>query len=121
MRRTLGVLLILHGFAHMGAGTWVYGANQSWVVTVLWLVATLAFFAAGVGLLGVPVLERRWHPTVVTGALASIAMLALYKSADPVLVLGSGIDGALLIGSIPFVWEMLARWIGVPVHPPHRR
>jgi len=121
MRRLLGGLLIVHGLAHIGAGTWVYGVTQSWLVTGLWLMATIGFLAAGVGLLGVPVLERHWHTIVASGALASLALLALYGRSDPVIVVGSGIDGAILIASIPFVREMLPRWIGTPAHPPHRR
>lgn len=121
MRRLIGALLILHGFAHLGVGMWVYGVDQRWWVTGLWLISVCGFFAAGAGLQGIPSIERRWHGLVVIAAVASLGLIALFRRPDPVLVFGSGIDAAILIASIPFVREALPRWVGTPVHPAHRR
>jgi hypothetical protein len=118
MRRLLGSLLIVHALAHAGAGIWVYGVTEAWPVTALWFVSTIGFLGAGIGLIGVPLLERHWRAVAVTAAVASLALVALYV--HPVSIVGSAVDGAVLIGSIPFVRSMLPRWIGVPVHPAHR-
>ena len=50
MRVLLGVLLILHGLAHAGAGMWA--AGPVWIVTLLWWSATMLFVASGLGVLG---------------------------------------------------------------------
>lgn len=50
MRTFLGLLLILHGLAHAGAGMW--SAGPVWIVTLLWWSATLLYVAAGLGTLG---------------------------------------------------------------------
>jgi hypothetical protein len=119
MRRLIGSFLVLHALAHAGAGIWVYGVNEAWPVTVLWFIATLGFLAAGIGLIGVPLLDRHWRAVAVTAAVASLALVALYV--HPVSIVGSAIDAAVLIGSIPFVRELVPRWIGAPAHPARRR
>ena len=118
MRRLFGSLLILHAAAHAGAGVWVTGVRSDWTVTLLWFIATAGFLAAGIGLLGVARVERHWRPIVNVGAIASLGLLAMY--AHPVFMVGAAIDGGILIGSIPFVRDVIARQIGVPTHPAHR-
>ena len=47
MRRgLLAALLILHGLSHANVGVWAYGAGPTWLVTGLWAVSMLGFFAA---------------------------------------------------------------------------
>ena len=36
-------------------------------------------------------------------------------------MIGAAIDGAILLDGLPFVHESLARYVGVPEHPAHRR
>ena len=118
MRRLFGSLLILHATAHAGAGVWITGVSNGWTVTLLWFIATTGFLFAGIGLLGVARLERHWCPIANIAAIASLGLLAVY--AHPVFMVGAAIDGGILIGSIPFVRDVLVRRIGVPTHPAHR-
>jgi hypothetical protein len=78
----------------------------------------LGFVSAGLGLIGLPRLDKHWRVLAVVAASASLALLALYP--HPVLVLGFAIDGAILLESIPFVHRILTREIGIPLHPPQR-
>ena len=112
MRRLIGSLLILYGAAHAVAGIWITGSHADWTVALLWLIATAGFLGAGGGLLGVARVDRQWRGLATTAAVASLGLIALY--ARPVLMVGAAIDGAILISSIPFVRDALARRIGVP-------
>jgi hypothetical protein len=61
---------------------------------VAWTVAGLALLGAGLGLFGVPGLERVWQPLAMAGAGVSLAALLLYF--HPVYVLALGINLAIL-------------------------
>lgn len=50
MRTALGILLILHGLAHAGAGMWA--AGPVWIVTLAWWSATILYISSGLGTLG---------------------------------------------------------------------
>ncbi len=79
MRRTLtGILLVAHGLAHAGPGTWAADRSPSRLVTTLWWLAMVGYIAAGFGALGVPPLARRWRPVAALATLASVAMLVLF-------------------------------------------
>jgi|SRR5690348_13683386 len=119
MRRTVGVLLLLHGLAHAGAGMWLATSAPVWIVSVLWWLAITGFLAAGTGLLGVSWLDRHWRSLSSAGALASLALIMM--SWHPVLMIGAAIDGAILLDGIPFVHRSLTRFVGVPEHPAHRQ
>src|SRR5688500_13933817 len=57
MRILIGILLILHGLAHAGAGMWA--AGPVWLLTILWWLATGLYVSAGLGVLGFkPYTER---------------------------------------------------------------
>jgi hypothetical protein len=118
MRRTVGVMLILLGLAHVGAGTWAAVSAPILLAMPLWWFAMIGFIAAGVGLLGISWLDRRWRVLACIGALASLGLLSVYW--HPALMIGAAIDAAILLDAIPFVHGIVARTIGVPVHPPHR-
>ncbi|MFL5615247.1 MAG: hypothetical protein ACJ796_16390 [Gemmatimonadaceae bacterium] len=118
MRRLIGSLLVVHGIAHAGAGIWTAGVGPTWSVTLLWWAAMVGFGAAGAGLIGVPRIDKLWRMLAAVAAIASILLIARYP--HPVLLFGSAIDGAILILSIPWAREIVARQVGVPVHPPHR-
>lgn len=54
MRRIiLGVLLIVHGFAHTLAGMRATEGRHPWLMTIAWGVALVGFSAAGLAVLGV--------------------------------------------------------------------
>ena len=118
MRRLLGSLLVLHGFAHAAAGIWATPVGPTWFVTLLWWSATVGFVAAGAGLIGVRKLDELWLPIATTAAVASLLLIARYPT--PATLLGSAIDGAVLIGAIPMAREIVLRAVGIPFHPPRR-
>ena len=86
MRRTLiGLLFVLHGLAHAGAGMWAADRGPAAIVTPLWAAAMLGFVAAGFGLLGMPGLHRRWEALSVTAVAASLVLLLFFGHlANPV-------------------------------------
>lgn len=95
LRIVLGWLLIVHALAHAGVGTWSSASGTMWVVTVLWTTAYVAYTIAGLGLLRVPELRRRWKPWLVVATCASILTLAWHPSV--LGLLGVAVDVALLI------------------------
>ncbi len=118
MRRFIGSLLVLHGIAHAGVGIWATPTGPTWFVTLLWWAAMVGFGAAGAGLIGVPRLDRHWRTLAALAAIASILLIAHYP--HPVMLFGSGVDGAILILSLPFARKIVSRQIGFPLHPSHR-
>lgn len=119
MRRLVGTLLILHGLAHAGAGMWATLGAPRLFITILWWIAMVGFVTAGAGLLGLPRLETRWRPLAITASIASLALLAFFP--HPVLVVGAFIDAAILIDSLPFAHDIIARDLGIMLHPPRRQ
>ena len=119
MRRLLGFLLVIHGLAHSGAGMWATRSAPTWVTTTLWLIATTGFVLAGGGLLGAPRLDVRWRLLAAIAATASLALVARFW--HPVLMIGAAIDAAILVDCIPFAHEIIARRIGLPIHPARHR
>ena len=97
MRRLLGSLLVLHGFAHAAAGIWATPVGPTWFVTLLWFVAMVGFVAAGAGLIGVRKLDDLWLPIATTAAVASILLIARYPTP------------ATLVGSAQ-AWDYLLVW-----------
>ncbi len=95
LRIVLGWLLILHALAHAGVGTWSSASGTMWPSTVLWTTAYVAYTIAGLGLLRVPELRRRWKPWIVVATCASILTLAWHPSV--LSLLGVAVDVALLI------------------------
>ena len=118
MRRLLGSLLVLHGLTHAAAGIWAMPVGPTWFVTLLWFVAMVGFIAAGAGLIGVRQLDDHWLPIATTAAAASILLIA--RVPTPATLVGSAIDGALLIGALPMTRDIFSRGLGIPLHPPRR-
>jgi hypothetical protein len=116
MRRLVGLLLVIHALAHAGAGMWVMRSAPAWLVTALWLMATMGFVSGGAALLGVARLAVRWRTLAAGAAVASLALIMLYW--HPMLMIGAAIDAAILLDCIPFAHEIAARSLGVPIHPP---
>ena len=116
MRRALvGTLFILHGLAHAGAGMWAADRGPVWVVTPLWGVAMVGFVAAGFGLLGVPLLRRRWEQIAAAAAVSSVMLLGLFGSLA--LMLGLAIDVAVLVAGLRWGEVVCERG----TRRPHRR
>jgi hypothetical protein len=93
-RVLLGIVLVLHGFAHSNAIIWVNGTLPSWAATLFWAVALLGYLGAGLGLLGVPIVRRLTLSLLATATLASMALLALIGG--PWAFVGVAIDVAFL-------------------------
>ena len=77
MRAFLGILLILHGLAHAGAGMWSSGPE--WVVAALWALTTVAFILGGLRVLGLPIVPLRAPTLVMLGAVTSVPLLITYQ------------------------------------------
>jgi hypothetical protein len=75
MRPLLGILLILHGLAHAGAGMWA--AGPVWLITLLWWLATTLYIGAGLGVMGV----RRYADFTTELAFAAVIPSALLLGA----------------------------------------
>lgn len=68
---------------------------------VLWLVVTVGFAIAGLGLLGLPVVNAIWPAAAVGSSVISILLLALYW--HPWFVMGPTLD-LLILAAIYFHW-----------------
>jgi len=99
MRVLVGILLILHGLAHAGAGMWSSG--PLWLVTIAWCVATGSFMAAGFGLIGVPVFRVGVKRLAIRGAVASVVLLVFL----PHVVLIPGVLLDLLFAVMVTNWQ----------------
>jgi len=99
MRKLTGVLLIMHGLAHAGAGMWSTG--PVWLVTIVWWLATTSFMAAGFGLMGVPVLREDVRGHATRAVIASLVLLAFLP--HPLLIPGMLID--LLVVAMFSAWQ----------------
>ena len=112
MRRIVfATLLLLHGFAHAGAGVWAASEGPLWLVTALWAAAMLGYFAAALGLFRVPVLRRHWRPLLTAATAASIVMLTLYS--ERVGLIGALIDIAVYLYALESVDDRAAADIQV--------
>jgi hypothetical protein len=87
------------------------GLNPEWVRTtdwILWLVITVVYALAGLGLLGVPGLSSIWQPLAVTASIVSLFLLVFYW--HPWLVMGLLLDLGLILGAYG---GWLTRWFAV--------
>jgi hypothetical protein len=73
-RVILGWLFLVHALAHTFAGSWGSAQTRSGM-TMAWFVASGCYFAAGLGLLRVPVLRAWWKELVVIATGASMVMM----------------------------------------------
>jgi len=95
MRRALAILILLHGLSHANVGVWAFDLGPSWLVTGLWAIAMLGFFAAAFAVLGVPSLRLRWKQFLTAATLASIALLVGFGHG--IALLGIYIDLIVLV------------------------
>jgi hypothetical protein len=100
MRRTLlGIVLVLHGLAHTNAGMLAADGNRI-APTIVWAIASVAFLAAGFGLLGVRRLERHWQLLTLVATVCSLGLLLVFRPATAVA--GIAVD-AVILGVLVFV------------------
>lgn len=105
-RKLLAIVLIAHGLAHASAGMWASDIGGRGLVTLLWEGATIGFLAAGIGLLGLPVLYRHWRALVSIAAASSLALLLLFG--HPLFIAGIAAD---------FFFVAVAIWTLRPMRP----
>ena len=70
---------------------------------VLWLVVTVGFAIAGLGLLGLPGVNAIWPAAAVGSSVVSILLLALYW--HPWFVMGPTLD-LIILAAIYFHWPV---------------
>jgi hypothetical protein len=115
IRIVIGILLVIHGFAHWNITT-AWGsrpAEYSWLLSargvspatlhslgnVLWLVALLAFIAAGVVLLvGAP----WWQLLAIASSLISLLTIGLFW--QPNMVIGAVVDVGIVLALLWVHW-----------------
>jgi hypothetical protein len=96
MKRSLiGLLLIVHGLAHAGAGVWAAGVGPLWIVTPLWGIAMLGYMGAGFGVLRVRGLATWWREVLAAATAASYLLIVLFAP--------SALYGGIAIGAVLFV------------------
>ena len=76
-RIALGNVLLLHGLAHSNVIIWAANSGPYWLIALLWTVSVLGYIAAGLGVLGVPLVRQVWAWTLAAATLASLVLLAL--------------------------------------------
>jgi hypothetical protein len=96
MRTLLGIILILHGLAHAGAGMW--SAGPTWLVTPLWWLATVLYLSAGFGTLGFRS-YRKYAVELAFSALVPSALL-LGSFAGLFVLPGIALDLGLLMAIV---------------------
>ncbi|MGH7616563.1 MAG: hypothetical protein ACREPM_04985 [Gemmatimonadaceae bacterium] len=101
MRRIAGWILVLHAFAHSFAAMFSWSPVTRWSAAFV-AVAAVAYLAAGLGLLGVPVLRAHWKATFLVATVASMHVLVWYR--PPLTFPGLAIDLALFIVVLG-VWQ----------------
>lgn len=97
-RVILGWLFLVHALAHTFAGTWSSAHSTTWAMTIPWFVACLSYFAAGLGLLRVPVARLWWKQLVLIGTGASIVLMVWYH--PPGGTLGIIVDIGLMLAAL---------------------
>ena len=110
--RVLGCLMIAHGLAHAVLplrGSLAPGPLiGDWVPLGLYVIATVGFVVAGLGLLGLRALEGTISPVVVVSS--GLSLVAIWRFGDPALWGGGLVDAALLFLGL---WRGYAGW---PTH-----
>jgi uncharacterized membrane protein YphA (DoxX/SURF4 family) len=120
LRITIGILLIIHGFAHwqITTGWGAKSSVSSWMLTglepatlqalgtFLWVASLLAFIAAGILLfIGV----EWWRVAAVVSSLLSLLVIGLFWL--PAMVIGAVVDAAVLVSLLWVEWPS-PQWLG---------
>ncbi|MGE5676155.1 MAG: hypothetical protein ACM3XM_20130 [Mycobacterium leprae] len=120
MRIPIGLFLVLHGLVHTALASaadpdgrafgWLVDPRWAWLLTrlglsadlirltgtMLWVLVTLAFVMAGLGVFGFMVPTRWWRGFAVVASCGSLLLLILFW--HPWFITGAGLDLAVLIG-----------------------
>jgi hypothetical protein len=122
MRRSLGVLLITHGFAHSLPGMRVTDATRwaeagsgtsLWLATVLWGVAAVGLVAGGLGLLGASAFRAHWRRLTLLGAAGSLIVLTTWWR-SPWVIVALLINAGLLL-TVLRAWSSETLQDGMPI------
>jgi hypothetical protein len=121
MRVILGILLIIHGFAHWqitnGWGAWP--SASSWLLggfepvalnslgTVLWVTTLLAFVVTGIVLFAG---GDWWRPMTVVSSVLSLLVIGLFW--QPNMVIGAAVDVGMLVALLWIHWPSL-EYLGI--------
>jgi hypothetical protein len=96
MRAFLGITLILHGLAHAGTGMWA--AGPTWLITLLWWSATVTYVAAGLGVLGFLPFRLRSAELAFAALIPSSLLLGTF--AGLYVLPGMALDIALIFAVV---------------------
>jgi hypothetical protein len=112
-RYVISGFLILHGIGHSG-GYWMFvkswlspglvNAPLKWLFVVVWLVAMMGYFAAGVGLLQ---MQSGWRTVAVAASVVSLVVSVLYIQGAPF--------SAAVADIIILVALLVLRWPGAKI------
>lgn len=98
LRLALGWFVILHGVAHAFGMVSSAPHGSLWVDTLLWGGASVAYIAAGLGLLRAPLLRDRWKALIV--AATGLSLLMIIWDLPAFGMIGVAIDVALLLAVV---------------------
>jgi hypothetical protein len=113
--RVLGWFVIAHGLAHSALAVHYGLLAAVWIdalPVVLFIVAMMAFLAAGFGLLQMRPLNATVAPMLVLAS--GLSLVAILQSGEPALWVGAACDAALLMSGW---WRGYRGW---PVHANQR-
>jgi hypothetical protein len=135
MRYLLGLFLVGHALIHFsyltpappqtaGGPEWPFAMSKSWLVAnlgmsadlvrpigiVLIAITVICMVGAGLAAAGLIIGEEWWQPLVVTGALASLAVLGIFF--HPWIVIGLAIDAILLFLVLVTGWNPIEALVG---------
>ena len=117
-RNFLGILFVIHGLAHSGAGMWGADRGSAWLVTPLWIAAEAGFIAAGLGLMGGRPFARAWEQLAIVAALSSILLLSVFG--ELVFMGGLVLDAGILVLGLIAGESALLKRAPRATAPPHR-
>lgn len=122
-----GVVLIAHGIGHtLGVMPLFLKVPESWntrswllsgrldagvvtaIAVVLWLVCTVGFIVAGLGILDLIVPTSWWRPLAVGLSIVSLVTLGLFWQGFPVLIPNK--VGAIAVDVVLIVGIVFASW-----------
>ena len=95
LRIMLGWFIILHALAHTFGMVRSSSHSSTWTGALLWAGASVAYLAAGLGLLRAPGLRHRWRALMVVATALSILIITWDLPAYGLI--GVAIDVALLL------------------------
>jgi len=122
LKLLIGGFLIAHGLIHVLYGVpapdenWPFKLDHSWLLSrfsvsetslsalgkILWLSATVGFVLAGLGVFGIPLLERWWRTIAVASSAASLLLISLFWHRW--FIVGLLLDVAIVVALLWIDW-----------------